>query len=179
MADKSREDILGAQVEDFTALVREYVLLVDRAAETPLNVFVSRCSILLPRLYVGAQLLPRVEPPDGVESHEFAGDVRGAFPTPQIATLLGKLDLYKEVFDPLDDEEIVLSRLSNDLGEIYWDLKSPLVDFDSGDPVRRVLAVWDWRFEFQSHTGRHIVDALRPIFWLVFDYIGLPEADRG
>lgn len=70
------------------------------------------------------------------------------------------IDLYWDVFDPLEEEAPVLNSLSDDLADIYRDIKEGLILH------RRELiveAVWEWRFGFQFHWGAHLTGAQRAV----------------
>ncbi len=51
-----------------------------------------------------------------------------------------------------------LGAISDDLSDIWRDLKSGLHRWENGQPQS---AVWEWRFSFHSHWSLHAVDALR------------------
>jgi hypothetical protein len=85
-----------------------------------------------------------------------------------LAKLLGRVDRYFEVYDPIYDQEALASSLSDDLADIYLDLARPLRQFDAG---QHTDAIWEWRFAVRGHCGDHIVDALRAIHRLVNDHL--------
>lgn len=70
------------------------------------------------------------------------------------------VDLYWDVFDPLQEESPVLNTLSDDLSDIYRDLKEGLILYETG---RVAEAVWQWRFDFDIHWGSHLTGAQRAI----------------
>lgn len=72
----------------------------------------------------------------------------------------GSHELYWMVFDAYVDDASVAGLLSDDFLDIYLDLKRGLVAFDDG---RELDAVWEWRFHFDCHWGRHAFSALRAL----------------
>ena len=70
------------------------------------------------------------------------------------------VDVYWDVFDPLAERESLWNSLANDLADIYSDVKSDLLLFDAG---HKDEAVWQWRFNFLIHWGRHLTSAQRAI----------------
>lgn len=141
-------------VDEFVALVREYVELVDRASAIPAYAFLRSCARVLPRIYATGLDLPDVEPGD----EDVAVVV--ASPLADIKNLLGSFDYYSEVFDPYFDEKLVVASLSDGLADIYLGLAEPLGAFDAG---RTADAIWEWRFNLRGHCGDHLVDAMRAI----------------
>jgi hypothetical protein len=69
---------------------------------------------------------------------------------------------YWDVFDPLITEggEAVFNSLSDDLADIYRDIKEGLVLYDAG---KLKDAVWEWQFNFKIHWGQHLTGAQRAI----------------
>ncbi len=56
--------------------------------------------------------------------------------------------------------------LWDDLADIYRDLRRGLHLYESG---QQVDAIWDWRFSYDTHWGKHVVDAIRVLFLLARD----------
>lgn len=73
---------------------------------------------------------------------------------------LDAVDFYYEVFDPFIRDELVVGSLSDDLGDIYEDLREGIDLLDSGHACD---AIWHWRFHYDNHWGDHAVDALRAL----------------
>lgn len=74
---------------------------------------------------------------------------------------IGSLDTYWQVFDPTHKEEPVQGSLSGDISEIYFDLKHSL-ELEQTDAARSD-ALFDWRLDFRSHWGRHLLGAMAGI----------------
>lgn len=144
-------------------LVREYIALIDNIGRYSAHQLLKECARLLPLIYSYGITLPDVEPTD--EGSEF----NITSPMGEIVDLLGSYDVYSEVFDPVTDKDAIASSLSDDLADIYQDLKGPLLNYDEGHQSN---AIWQWRFNICGHCGNHIVDALRPIHRLVNDHMG-------
>ena len=67
------------------------------------------------------------------------------------------LDWYWKVFDVFSGDEVpVFCSISDDLADIYKDLKEGLLLYDSGKVNE---AVWEWRFNYLIHWGRHLTGA--------------------
>ncbi|MEO6695512.1 MAG: DUF5063 domain-containing protein [Ignavibacteria bacterium] len=78
-------------------------------------------------------------------------------------------DIYYTNFDPYDSKaeksEIIICHLSNDLAEIYEDLKSNLEGFFKNDVFSKQEALWQLKFDWKGHTGDHLTFAFRAIHW--------------
>ena len=150
------------RIDQFVVLVRHYISLLDEAENLSLYNFLHECLLLLPQIYAHGLKLPDVDP----LTEEPAGTQSGLSPGPWVN--LGKYDLYREVFDPVFDDDIVVSSLGDDLQSIYDDLMRPLPEYESGN---RDDAIWSWKFNIKGHCGDHIVDSLRAIHRLVNDHM--------
>lgn len=161
-------------LDAFIALVREYLRIVETCDTSTPHHFLVRCAVLLPQIYAAGIQLPDVN----LSDKEIPFDQR-KFDSPmrRIGTLLGKYDEYAEVFDPVIDRELLVTHLSDDLADIYGDLREPLDIYDQGAESERSEATWRWKFNLQGHGGDHLVDSLRPIHRLVFDHLkpGVPQ----
>jgi hypothetical protein len=69
---------------------------------------------------------------------------------------------YWEIFDAsnIDDENPVFSLVSDDLADIYSDLKRGLLLYEKG---KFAEAFWEWKFNFKIHWGNHLVGAMKTI----------------
>jgi hypothetical protein len=79
-------------------------------------------------------------------------------PVPQVN--FGQFDYYWEVFDPYHLEEPVGASLTDDILDIYKDVKKGILIYENNEHVE---AVWHWRFDFETHWGSHAVDAIRAL----------------
>jgi Domain of unknown function (DUF5063) len=69
-------------------------------------------------------------------------------------------DIYWEVSDPYEASEPVCGSLTDDLLDVYADVRRGL---DLWDGSHQQAAIWEWRFHFDIHWGDHAVDALRAL----------------
>ena len=110
----------------------------------------------LARLYAAALRLPQVEP----ETEEARPELpERSFEQIErnFAQFWGQG--YRQVFDPrLENDEVpVIGDLGDDLSGVYNDIKTSLLLYERG----KVLdAVWQWKFDHETHWGHHAVGAL-------------------
>lgn len=156
-------------VEQFVELVRRYIARIDGLPGPTAREFLLECAILLPQIYSLSHQLPDVDLPES-DSLE-RGTIPIEPPMGKIMKLLGKYDLYSEVFDPLLDTDAIKATLSDDLSDIYSDLKGPLMKYDSRGKANQWVAIWEWKFNMQIHWGHHVVGSLRAIHSLIYDHL--------
>lgn len=107
-------------------------------------------------LYSKALYLPEIEPVKD-EVTDFDSSV------PQIN--FNQYDLYWEVFNPYQLEKPVAASLSDDILEIYKDVKKGIHLYEKKEHLE---AVWEWNFSFEVHWGSHAVDAIRALHSAIF-----------
>jgi hypothetical protein len=113
--------------------------------------------------------LPDVELPEDNPLDEKTNNIES--PMGKIMKLLGRYDIYSQVFDPVADTEAIKTTLSDDLSDIYTDLKQSLIKYDSEEEANQRIAIWEWKFNMQIHWGHHVVGVLSPIHSLVYDHL--------
>lgn len=79
-----------------------------------------------------------------------------------INALTSEDDPYRTVIDPHKDMGLVEAALAEDLADIYSDV-FPATQWD--DPEHLDDLLFELRFHFQGHWGRHALEAMRAIHW--------------
>ena len=105
-------------------------------------------------LYQVALDLPDVEPGD--EEEDAVASVTD-WPG------MGEVDGYWEVFDPYEKDDPVYASLSDDLVDVYRDVRAGLEMLRRHGEGALPSAIWHWRFNFGVHWGDHAIDALRAL----------------
>ena len=67
------------------------------------------------------------------------------------------------VFDPLDQNSVCATSLKDALADIYRSLKSGLSMLDR-DPSTSAAVLWQWKLDYETHWGRHLLDVIRFLF---------------
>lgn len=144
----------NAIVQEFVKEVRAFIALI----EAPLHAeeFPRTCATQLARLYDRAMRLPETDPGQADEPR-----VRFRI-SAELERAVGD-QAYWMVFDPFEDEAPVAGSIYEDLASVYEDVAGPLALFDRGDDDALRTAVWQWRFNMESHTGRHLIGSLLPL----------------
>jgi hypothetical protein len=148
-------------MQKFRAAALKFIEIVDAAPHCKTNTFLANVGRCMAELYTIALSLPAVEPDTkGADEAPLQAD-NGDTLRRSLQEKIGSLDTYWQVFDSNCREEPVQGRLSVDISEIYFDLKGSLELEQSGASRSDVL--FDWRLDFRSHWGRHLLDALTAI----------------
>jgi hypothetical protein len=94
----------------------------------------------------------------------------------KVGTKFEQYNFYLQMFDPIDSEDTspVGGGLSDDFSGIYGDIKGGVVIFRQGSDEYVQQAIWEWKFGFDIHWGRHCISALRTLHQINSSY-SLPE----
>jgi hypothetical protein len=179
----------------FAAIAEEYCRLIEERHTVGREHFLLGMHALLPRLYLAGLLLP---PTDILFSDEDTEDADDTAEAPEassdpdrgeheewsqlyasLGALIGERNFYREIFDPfepLTDPEVT-GALADDFADIYRDVRAGLRKWQRGESGE---ALWEWRFNLESHWGEHLTGALRTLYVLSSTYdLGWPGLQPG
>ena len=150
-------------VEQFPAVAQEFCRFIESSSGYERKRLVQGVSVLLARLCEVAARLPGVSPSTGgtdIRDESIAlRATEGSRLSARLREQLGNLDEYWDVFDPTQKEEVILCSLSQDISEIYMDLRDALKLQTSGASLDDIY--FEWRLDFRSHWARHVTSALK------------------
>ena len=157
---------IPSSVQEFSSTVREYCRFIEEDEATRSREYVLRCLQLLLTLHLQALKLPELgtgTSASRIEMEKWKGI------KDRIASKLDR-DSYAMIFEPFDESpEPILGSLSDDLGDIWKDLKEGLLQFDVGTKLGIENASWIWRFGLEYHWGtRHSAHAIGALHDLLF-----------
>jgi hypothetical protein len=151
----TRPELLTPAVSMFVCQARELCAFVESAGEMTLADRLEAARQRLLALYAAAIPLELGDVSTG-------DDVARPKP-PESWKDFEEYELYLEVFDPYDLPNMpkpVVGSLSDDLLDIYLDVREGLTRWEAGDERG---ALWSWRFLFDAHWGDHAINALRAL----------------
>jgi Domain of unknown function (DUF5063) len=147
-------------MQRFRAAAAKFIEIVDSAPHLETEVFLANVSHGMAELYSTALSLPAVEPDTDTDNSPVKTANWDELHR-SLGEKIGPLDTYWTVFDFTEKPEPVQGSLAADISEIYADLKQSLRLEELGIPKADVL--FDWRLDFRSHWGRHLLGALTAI----------------
>jgi hypothetical protein len=149
-------------MKSFVREATTFCRLIEEHRQLSRKKFLSRISVVLPRIYAWACELPQT-------------GSKGKYPLSRVTRKkwnacfeslmrkLGPYDKYWDCFNPYVEDELVARSLADDLADIYGDLKPGLVALVSGEKGATQAALWEWRLLFDSHWAHHATGALRAV----------------
>jgi hypothetical protein len=108
-------------------------------------------------MYSKAFFLPDVEPQNDKEAN-----IEISLPNINF----NKYDCYWEVFNPYHLEEPLMANLSDDILDIYKDVKRGIYLYNNNEHKE---AISEWKINFEIHWGNHAVDAIRALHSVILN----------
>jgi hypothetical protein len=158
------EEILDKQeFIDFYEYARDFCAFMEISEIE--NDYINKIKIKLLKLYELGTNLPLVDLQSNVDYDNKLSDFEFKTVLDNIACKIGDKRFYWHVFDPTNenDKEPVCGDLVDDLGDIYKDLKYSILNFNLNQLDCKENAVWQFKFDFDSHWGDHCINALNAI----------------
>jgi hypothetical protein len=179
--DTSSEPVYSRNVVEFVAVANEFCKYAERASELMGDELLKILQRILPLMYLKASLLPQLSPffEDGNEKFVTESDwivIHNA-----LKEKFGTADDYLEVFDEKmnDSEGPVVSSISENMADIYQDMKDFLLLYQTGTAEVMNDAVWECRMNFENFWGQKLVNSMRAIHKFIYsgEEIGKIEND--
>jgi hypothetical protein len=161
----------------FASVAQEFCSVIDTAPNLDRIELLTQVYGILPRLISKAIDLPNMELSDDESEQEVSrkSQTRARLRLSEeqwvklyefLKAKLGDLNLYWEVWDPTKEHEAICGSLADDFADIYRDLKAGL-SLGEAHQVPPEDNIWHWRLGYYSHWGKHAIDALRTIHFLL------------
>jgi hypothetical protein len=167
---KKTDPAYSRNVVEFTAVAAEFCKYAEHASELKGDEMLKILQRILPLLYLKASLLPQLEPffEDGNEKFITESDwsrIHESF-----RQMLGSADDYLEVFDAKfeSSEAPVPSSISENMADIYQDMKDYLILYQTGTSEVMNDAIWEIRMNFENIWGQKLVNSMRAIHKFIY-----------
>lgn len=152
-------------VVEFTTVAVRYCAFVEQAALLEEREFVDTTLRLLPLLYLKASLLPGLDADETVDLETFVeeGDYNAV--RSGVARVMGKDDDYLDVFveEMRYSDRPILKTISEDLADIYQDLRDYAETYRQGIEPIMTAAVARVRENFTTYWGQRLVNVMRAL----------------
>ena len=168
--DTNSDPVYSRNVVEFVAVANEFCKYVEHASELKGDELLKILQRIMPLMYLKASLLPQLEPffEDGNE--KFVKEAVWAIISDTLKEKFGTADDYLEVFDDKikETEGPVVSSMSENMADIYQDMKDFLLLYQTGTAEVMNDAVWECRMNFESFWGQKLVNSMRAIHKFIY-----------
>lgn len=178
--DSNSGPVYSRNVVEFVAVANEFCKYAERASGLKGEDLLKILQRLLPLMYIKASLLPQLEPffEDGNEKFVTEQDWIKIHET--LREKFGTADDYLEVFDDKmkDSEGPITSSISENLTDIYQDVKDFLLLYQTGTDEVMNDAVWECRLNFETIWGQKLLNAMRAIHRFIYSGEEIGELEK-
>ena len=168
--EENSDPAYSRNVIEFVAVANEFCKYAEHASQLKGDELIRILQRLLPLMYIKASLLPQLNPyfEDGNEKFVTESDWTQIHET--LKKKFGTADDYLEVFDEKtnDIEGPVISSISENMADIYQDIKDFLLLYQTGTAEVMNDALWECRMNFENFWGQKLVNAMRAIHKFIY-----------
>jgi len=167
----SKTDLVYSRnVVEFTAAAIEFCKYAEHAGEMKGDELLKILQRILPYLYLKASLLPSLKPYFEDGNEKFVTESDWFKINDILREKFGTADDYLEVFDEEINESDgpVVSSISENMADIYQDLKDFLLLYQTGTSEVMNDAVWECRQNFETFWGQKLTNSLRAIHKFIY-----------
>lgn len=174
------EMVFSKNTVEFVTVGVEFCSYIERASGSDRTSFIDTGVKILPLLYLKAVLLERFEEEGSGHTEKFVTEEIYEYVRGSMEKLLGTGDTYLETFhDDMEfSEEPAVASVSEDLADVYQDVKDFVSVYSLGHPDTMREALAECSRNFASYWGQKLVNALRVLHWLRFSSDGEEEGEE-
>ena len=162
--------VYSKNVVEFVTVASEYCSSVENVAKFQAEANLLKMQKLLPLLYLKATLLPKTERELDEDLEKYISELDYNVLQEKWMQLLNEYDSFYEVFDPSIQfgQETVTASISENLLDIYQDLKNFLISYSIGNEEVMNDALAECVEHFEEFWGQQLVNVLRAVHMLVY-----------
>jgi Domain of unknown function (DUF5063) len=168
--DTNSDPVYSRNVVEFVAVANEFCKYAEHASELKGDELLKILQRILPLMYLKASLLPQLDPffEDGNE--KFVTEADWTDINESLKEKFGTANVYLEVFDEKinDIEGPVISSISDNMADIYQDMKDFLLLYQTGTSEVMNDALWECRMNFENFWGQKLVNSMRAIHKFIY-----------
>lgn len=167
-----KEDIVFLRnTVEFVTVAAEFCAYIERANDHTRKDFIGTLLKLLPLLYIKAQMLPDGEPVNEDELETFVTEETYEVVRLTLTDILAQYDTYLDVFvaEMKYSDTPVTKSISEDLADIYQDVKNFVTQFQIGINETMHDAILECREHFRLYWGQTLVNTLRALHELEYN----------
>lgn len=171
--------VFSKNVIEFATVSVQYCGYLENLEGEEVYELADKLTKILALLYLKASVLPETESINEGQSEIFVTETHYGYIASKLYTVLGEKDDYLEVF--LDDMKYsdtpIIANISEDLTDIYQDLKNFLHIYELGIEENMNDALYICTENFKTYWGQKLVNVLRALHSLKYSFKEEEESD--
>jgi uncharacterized protein DUF5063 len=168
--ENNTDSVYSRNIIEFVAVANEFCKYAEHASDLKGDELLKILQRILPLMYIKASLLPSLNPFFENGNEKFVSEFDWLRIHDILRDKFGTADDYMEVFDEriMESEDHVISAISEDISDIYQDIKDFLLLYQTGTSEVMNDAVWECRMNFESFWGQKLVNSMRAIHKFIY-----------
>jgi hypothetical protein len=179
--EENTDPVYSRTVIEFVAVANEFCKYAEHASQLKGDELLRILQRILPLMYIKASLLPELNPYFEDGNEKFVAESDWIIVQETLKNKFGTADDYLEVFDEKSSEAEgpVISSISENMADIYQDIKDFLLLYQTGTTEVMNDALWECRMNFENFWGQKLVNSMRAIHKFIYsgEEIGRVEED--
>lgn len=169
--EESRDIVFMRNTVEFVTVAAEFCNYIERTGEQNRKDFVETMLKILPLLYLKAQMLPDDERTNDDEAEDFVSEDSYEVLRISLSDLLAEKDTYLDVFveDMKYSDTPITKNISEDLADIYQDVKNFVCLFQVGINEIMHNAIIDCKENFRRYWGQRLVNTQRALHDIAYN----------
>lgn len=168
MNNDNNSSVYERDILELVTVAVEFCAYVENAAEKDRKIFISTMQKLLPLLYLKGVLAPKYELTEECDSDSLSSFVSMEnydIVRNNVAFVMGEYDSFLDVFveDMKYSDTPILSSVSENIADIYQDLKNFVCAYKDGTEEMRYDAIVMCKSNFENYWGQRLVNVLRAL----------------
>ena len=162
--------VYSKNVVEFVTVASEYCSSIENVTKISAEANLQKMQKLIPLLYLKAAMLPKTERLLDEELEKYISELDYNVLHQKWLQLLNEYDSFYEVFDPSIQfgQETVTASISENLLDIYQDLKNFLIAYSIGNEEVMNDALAESVEHFEDFWGQQLVNVFRAVHMLVY-----------
>lgn len=180
MEEHTHQVVYSKNVIEFVTVANEYCNGAELVNRFSVEENLQRLQKILPLLYLKAALLPKTERLLDEELEKYVTEFDYNVLHQKWLQMLNEYDSFYEVFDPgiQFGQETVTASISENLMDIYQDLKDFLMSYSIGNEEVMNDALYECMYRFGESWGQRLVNVLRAIHMLLASDAGFSDNEN-
>lgn len=175
--------IFEHDILELVTVAVEFCAYVENAAEKERKIFISTMQKILPLLYLKGVLAPKYELTEECDTDclsSFVSMENYDIVRNNVAFVMGEYDSFLDVFveDMKYSDTPILSSVSENIADIYQDLKNFVCAYKDGTEEMRYDAIVMCKSNFENYWGQRLVNVLRALHEVSYGEIAEEEDEN-
>jgi len=173
MEDHLKEIVYSRDSIEFVTVAVQYCAYLENFTETTESELTDRLTKILPLLYLKASLVPETDSVNEEEPEISVTETDYNYISSKLYNIFLNNDTYLEVFlqDMKYSETPIAASISEDLADIYQDLKNFVTIFERGITENMNDALYVCLENFRIYWGQKLVNVLRALHAIKYSSI--------